>query len=158
MKIISAKEHRIILIIISLCFLLRIIELICLIEISRNNSSTGFGLYDIFQITELMVPLYTLLILPIIFIFLWKLSIFRLICSLIFTLLLSKLYLNWIVETREGISYLENYDFKFVDHILFKGSFGDLICCFMIFSLFLWQLSIIVRFIINCIQSKSFLV
>jgi hypothetical protein len=158
MKFISAKEHRTILIIISLCFILRILEILLTIKLTKDDPSTSFGLYDIFQITELMVPLYTILILPLIFIFLWKLSIFRVIYSPIFTILLSKSYLSWIIETREGISYLENYDFKFVDYFLFKGSFGDLICCFMIFSLFLWQLSIIVRFIINRFQSKSFLV
>jgi hypothetical protein len=157
MKFITAKEHRIILIAISLCFLLRIIELVLSIKISTNDSPTSFVLYDIFQITEIMVPFYTFLILPIIFIFLWKLSIFRLISSSIFTLILSKSYLNWIIGTREGISYLENYDFKFVDYFLFKGSYGDLICCFVIFGLFIWHFSIIVRFIINRFQAKIYL-
>jgi hypothetical protein len=158
MKFISAKEHKTILIIISLCFILRILEMFLTIKLTKDDPSTSFGLYDIFQITEFIVPLYTLLILPVIFIFLWKLSIFRFICSFILVSYLSTFFLNWIIDTRQGISYLENYDFRFVDYLLFKGSFGDLLCCFLIFSLFLWQISIIVRFIINHFQVKPFLV
>jgi hypothetical protein len=157
MKIISAKEHRIILIIISLCFLLRIVELICSTKISTNDSPTSFGLYDIFQITEIMVPFYTFLILPIIFIFLWKLSIFRLIWSFVLTILLGKEYLIWIINTREGIGFLTDYDFRFVDYFMFHGSYGDLICCFVIFGLFVWHFSIIARFIINRFQVKIYL-
>ncbi len=157
MKFISTKEHRIILTAILFCFIWRIIELALTIKISTNDSPTGFVLYDISQITEIMVPFYTFLILPIICIFLWKLTKFRLFGSFILTVILSKPYLTWIVQTREGISYLENYDFRFVDYVLFKGSFGDLICCLVIFGLLLWHFSIIVRFIIRRFQAKIYL-
>ncbi len=157
MKIVSAKEHRIVLLITALCFAFWVIRGCWSIIYNNPNKGESFGLYDIFQMTELMVPFYTFFLLPLIFILIWKLSKLRLIFSFIFTAMLSKAYLTWIIETREAISLLEGTEYIIAECFLFRGSYGDLVCCICIFGLLLWQLSIVFRFAISHFHAKIYL-
>ena len=155
---ISADEHRVLFFTILFGFLLRIISFTVAFSNTEPAAGQSFGLYDIFQMTEIMSPLYSFIVFFICIFLVWKVNFISIAFSLILTILLTIFFNWWFIDTQQLIAYAAqvnpDFEFKTYDFILIGGSIYDVLTLFTVNLLCLWQISILYRLSGKTLQNK----
>jgi hypothetical protein len=156
---ISNKEHKFLLSTVLFALLLRIISSALSIYITEPNPNQSFGLYSIFDMTEIMSPIYSFIVFFICIFLVWKINLPTIFFSCLLTLLLTIFFDWWFIDTQQLIAYAAkvnpNYEFKTFDFILIGGSIYDVLTLFAVNFLFFWQASIFVRMLRKDVEIKS---
>lgn len=109
----------------------------------------SFGIYSIFDIPDLVSPVYSVVAFAICVPLAWKLDSAKLICSLLPLALLTYFFDNWFVDSqyriREAAVVAPDYEFKTWDFILLSGSIFDVLTFVLVNVLIVWQISLIYR-------------
>ena len=109
----------------------------------------SFGIYSIFDIPDLVSPLYSFVAFAICVPLAWKLDPARLIFSLLPLGLLAYFFDNWFVDTqyriREAAVVAPDYEFKTWDFILLSGSIFDVLTFLLVNVLIVWQIKLLFR-------------
>lgn len=157
---ISTDEHRVLFLTVLLGFLLRIISFTFVIINTEPKADQSFGMYDIFQMTEVMSPLYSFIVFFICIFLVWKITFPTIVFSLILTFFLTLFFDWWFIDTQKLIAYAAkvnpNFEFKTFDFILIGGSVYDVLTLFITNAVFLWQISILFRVFNKTRQNKIF--
>jgi len=158
---ISKKEHNFLLSTILFAFSIRIINLVTSIYFTEHNPNTDFGLYDVFDMTEMMSPIYSFVVFFICIFLIWKINLTTLIFSSFLTSLLTIFFDWWFIDTQQLIAYAAkvnpDFEFKTFDFILIGGSIYDVITLLVVNFLLFWQISILLRMLIKTSQKESVL-
>jgi len=156
---ISDKEHKFLLSTVFFAFLLCIFSLVISIYFTEPDPNRSFGLYSIFDMTEMMSPIYSFIVFFICIFLVWKINLTTIFFSSLLTLLLTIFFDWWFIDTQQRIAYAAevnpNYNFKTFDFILINGSVFDVITLFAVNFLFFWQLSIFLRILVKDTRIKS---
>jgi len=155
-RLISNKEQFMLFATIFIGLIVRIIELTSSLFFTQHNPKTDFGLYDIFDMTEMMSPLYSFLVFFVCVFLVWKINFTTLICSSFLILLLTIFFDWWFIDTQQIIAYAAkvnpDYEFKTFDFILISASIYDVISLFLTNFILFWQISILLRMLIKTSQ------
>lgn len=116
-----------------------------------KSEGPSFGMYSIFDMWEMMSPIYSFAGLAACLICFVRLSSASVVISLIPNGLLVVFFDRWFVDTRIRISNaaIDYPDFQFqtFDFALLNGSFIDLFTLVLCNMLVFWQLALIIRLI-----------
>ncbi len=160
-RLISNKEQFMLFAAVLIGLIVRMIELASSLFFSQHNPKTEFGLYDIFDMAEMMSPLYSFLAFFVCALLIWKINFTTLICSSVLILLLTIFFDWWFIDTRQIIAYAAKvnpeYHFKTFDFILVSGSIYDVITLFLTNFILFWQISILLRMLIKTSQKQNVL-
>ncbi len=155
---ISINGHQVLLFTVFFGFLLRIISFVGAFTNAKPEASQSFGLYDIFQMTEIMSPIYSFVVFLICIFLVWKITFPTIAFSLTLTFFLTLFFDWWFVDTQQLIAYASevnpDFEFKTFDFILIGGSIYDVLTLLIINTIFLWQISILFRIFSKTRQMK----
>ena len=109
----------------------------------------SFAIYSIFDIENLVSPLYSLTAFAICIPLAWKLDPTRLIFSLFLLGLLTFFFDRWFVDSqywiRDAVLVNPDYEFKTFDLILRAGSLVDVLTLALVNVLVVWQITMLYR-------------
>jgi hypothetical protein len=109
----------------------------------------SFGIYSIFDMWELVSPLYSLAAFGICIPLAWKLDPARLTFSLFPLGLLTFFFDRWFVDSqywiRDAVLVNPDYEFKTFDFILRAGSLVDVLTLLLVNVLVVWQITLLHR-------------
>ena len=130
--------------------LIRIINLVVSTVFAPARNGVSFGIYDIFHMKEMMSPMYSFIVFIICVPLAWKINSLRSLLSLFPLLLLTLFFDYWFIQTRQDMAYTainnSNFEFKTFDFALIGGTIYDLLTLLLTNVLFIWQVTILVRF------------
>ncbi len=156
---IPTDEHRILFLTVLLGFLLRIISFIAAFINTKPKADQSFGMYDIFQMTEVMSPLYSFIVFFTCIFLVWKITFPTILLSLVITFFLTLFFDWWFIDTQQIVAYVAkvnpNVEFKTFDFILIGGSIYDALTLFISNLILIWQISILYRIFRETRQNKS---
>lgn len=146
---ISRKERSLFFWITLSGLLLRVVNLVDSLIFAPKASGTNFGIYDIFDIKEMMSPLYSFVVFAICTPLAWRVNQLKSVSSLVVLFLLAWFFDSWMIDSRQriAIAAIENpdYHFKMFDFALLEGSIYDLVTLILVNILLIWQISILYR-------------
>jgi hypothetical protein len=147
---ISAREHRFFFGVMLLPLVLRVIEISwALVFPEPRRDGISYVIYSIFDMWELVSPLYCFTIFLVLASAFWKQSTPRLILALLPLVWLVYFFDRWFVDTRWRITLASeinpDYPFKPLDFILLSGSVIDVVSLAIVNVLFIWTITMIVR-------------
>ena len=109
----------------------------------------SFGIYSIFDMPDLVSPLYSVVAFAICVPLAWKLDPARLIFSLFPLGLLAYFFDGWFVDSqyriREALLVNPDYEFKTFDFILVPGSIFDVLTFLLVNVLIVWRINLLYR-------------
>jgi hypothetical protein len=127
---------------------LRLLELALSFAFAKPQSES-FGIYDIFDMWEIMSPIYSFIVFCICTGCSWKISIPSLVCSIIPMFLLVLFFDRWFIDSRRMVVLAAemnpNFQFKTFDFAVTNGSFYDFLTLCLVNILLVWQMSLFVR-------------
>jgi hypothetical protein len=157
--VISGREHKLLLITLLSGFSIRLLNLVTSVYFAEPKSGINFGLYRVFDMTEIMSPIYSFVVFFICFIMMRKIYLPGMILSAFLVSALTYFYDSWLVETqyevRKALAENPDYNFQTFDFFLIDGSFYDFLTLFIINVLFVWQTTVLFRMMLRYFQRKS---
>ena len=109
----------------------------------------SFGIYSIFDIPDLVSPLYSVVAFAICVPLAWRLDPAKLIFSLLPLALLTYFFDNWFVDSqyriREAAVVAPDHEFKTWDFILLSGSIFDVLTFLLVNVVIGWQIKLLYR-------------
>ena len=156
---ISKKEHNFLLSTVFFAFLLRIISSAISIYSTDPTPNKNFAIYSIFDMTEIMSPIYSFIVFFICIFLVWKINFATIIFSSFLSLILTIFFDWWFIDTQQLIAYAAEdnpgYEFKTFDFLLIGGSVYDAITLFVVNFVLFWQISILLRMLIKTLQKET---
>jgi len=147
---ITAREHRLFFAVTSVPLLVRLLELACALAFPEQpKPGISFAIYDIFDMWELMSPLYCFAAFVFIAPLTFKIESVNLVFSLFLLSLLTFFYDYWFVDSQMRVRRIlevnPNYEFKMLDFAIIRGSIYDVITIILVNALLIWHLSLLYR-------------
>ncbi len=149
--VVSKIEHRLLLAVILFCLMIRFLNLLTSVYFAEPKPGISFAIYSIFEMEDMMSPIYSFIVFFLCLILLWKIEIISMFSSTFLTSLLTIFFDTWFVDTQFLISRAftvnPNYEFKTFDFLLINGSPYDVFTLLIVNLLVIWQVHILFRLI-----------
>lgn len=128
---------------------LRIVNLATSFAFAEPRAGTVFGIYSIFDMEDMMAPIYSFLVFSICSILLWRVDLPRAVGSILVFLPLVYFFDYWFIDSQLRIAQAAeinpNFPFKTFDYILITGSAYDVITLSLVNILPIWLITVVVR-------------
>lgn len=148
-RIVSRTEAKLLFLVSASGLMLRVTELIIALLWPPPRDGAGFAIYDIFEMKEMMSPIYSFVVFIICVPLVWKIHRGRILLSIFALLPLVIFFDRWLIHTRRvmanATALYPEVVFKTFDFALLGGSIFDLLTLVISNFLFIWQISIFYR-------------